>query len=268
MTWLNKFRLQKTLKIKGYLLRKSLQYFVVLFLFLTSACNLPIKSLPNITDKTKTIAPVILETQEKPTLILETASPQLVPTATNPFQYDPSRFVPYTAQSGDTLNVIAAHFGVTPDQIVSSRPILPHGLLPNNQILIIPKGFDQAPYPRFLLPDSEIVNSPCGQNLNIQKFVNNSNGTLKTYAQDVDSHPLSGAEIVKLVSENTSVNPKFLLAFIEFRSHWVLSNPPKPDLTHPLGLNIPNNEGLYNELSIYAQLLNIGYYAWRQGKMT
>jgi hypothetical protein len=39
-------------------------------------------------------------------------------------------------------------------------------------------------------------------------------------------------------------------------------------LTHPLGLYIPNVEGLYDELSTYAQLLNIGYYGWRLGKMT
>ena len=249
-------------------MRKSNQYFIVLVFFLTSACNLPIKSLPSIPDQTKTVAPAILETQEKPTLILQTPSPQLVPTATNPLEYDPSRFVAYTVQSGDTLNVVAAHFSVVPDEILSSRPLSAQGLLPNNITLIIPKLPEQAPFPRFLLPDSEIVNSPCGQRLNIQKFVNDANGRLSTYTQQVDSRILSGAEIVKLVSDNTSVNPHFLLAFIEFRSQWVLGNPPAPDLTHPLGLNIPNNEGLFNELSIYAQLLNIGYYAWRQGKMT
>jgi LysM repeat protein len=249
-------------------LRKKIQYFIVLILFLTSACNLPYKYLPRIPDQTKTAAPVILETHEKPTLTLQTPSPQLIPTATNPIVYDPSRFVSYTVQSGDTLSVVAAHFGVIPDQILSPLPIPTQGLLPNNQTLIIPKLPEQAPSPQFLLPDSEIVNSPCGQRLNIQNFVNDASGLLSTYTQQVDSRMLSGAEIVKLVSDNSSVNSHFLLAFIEFRSHWVLGNPSAPDLTHPLGLNIPNNEGLFNELTIYTQLLNIGYYAWRQGKMT
>jgi hypothetical protein len=71
-----------------------------------------------------------------------------------------------------------------------------------------------------------------------------------------------------LVSEDTSVNPHFLLAFIEFRSQWVLGNPAAPDLTYPLGLNTPNYEGLFLELSLSAQLLNYGYYTWRQGLMT
>jgi hypothetical protein len=74
--------------------------------------------------------------------------------------------------------------------------------------------------------------------------------------------------VVKLVAENTSINPRFLLAFIEFRSQWVLGNPAEPNWTHPLGLDIPDQEGLYKELTIYAQLVNIGYYAWRQGTMT
>jgi LasA protease len=256
------------MNLKGYRLRKSIQYSLVLILFLVSACNLPRKSLPGIADKTKTIAPVILKTQQNPTIVLQTPDPQLVPTASNPLGYDPSRFDSYTVQSGDTLNVVAAHFGAVPGEILSSQPIPSQGLLPNHQTLVIPKLTDQAPFSRFLLPDSEIVNSPCGSSFDIQKFVNEANGRLSTYTQVVDSRNLSGAEVVKLVSENTSTNPHFLLAFIEFRSHWVLGNPPAPDLAHPLGLNILNNEGLFNELSIYTQLLNIGYYAWRQGKMT
>ncbi len=222
-------------------------------------------SLPRLTE---TVTPAIIETQVKPTLIPQAPTPRLVPTSTIPLEYDPSTFVSYTVQSGDTLTVVASHFGVDPGQILSSQPIPSQGLLANNQILIIPKVPDHDPSPRFLLPDSEIVNSPCGQSFNIQKYVNDANGWLSKYSQDVDSHPLAGAEVVKLVSDNASVNPHFILAFIEIRSHWVLSNPSEPDLAHPLGLNIPNNEGLFNELSIYTQLLNIGYYAWRQGKMT
>lgn len=211
---------------------------------------------------------MIFETQEKPTLILQTPSLQSVPTATHPLEYDPSRFVTYTVQSADTLAVVAAHFGVAPDEILFSRSLPTQGLLPYHQILVIPKLPENAPFPQFLLPDSEIVNSPCGRRFNIQNFVNTANGKLSTYTQVVDSLLLSGTEIIKLVSENTSVNPHFLLAFVEYRSQWVLGNPAAPDLTHPLGLNIPNNEGLFLELSTYAQLLNIGYYAWRQGKMT
>lgn len=204
--------------------------------------------------------------QTPTTQLLGTTNPSPLPTFTA--EYDSSKHVLYQVQSGDTLRVVAAHFGVNPDEIMSSQPLPPHGLLPNHQTLIIPRLVEQSLAPRFLLPDSEVVNSPCGRNFNVQKYVDESNGKLRTYSQEVNSRLLSGAEIVRLVSDNTSINPRFLLAFIELRSQWVLSNPLTTNLAHPLGLDIPNIEGLYNELTSYSQLVNIGYYAWRQGEMT
>ncbi|MRR29913.1 hypothetical protein EG834_06250, partial [bacterium] len=62
-------------------------------------------------------------------------------------------------------------------------------------------------------------------------------------------------------------NPRLLLAFIEFRSHWFTQEPETPNLTFPLGLNTPHYEGLYLELSLAAKMLNTGYYAWRQGQL-
>ena len=251
-------------------MRKSILYLLGLIFFLASACNLPVRSLPSVLDQTKTPEPVIFETQEqkKPPLIHQTPIAQPVPIATRPLKYDPARYVAYPVQSGETLNGVAAHFSVAPAEILSSRPLPPQGLLAVNQTLVIPKLTEQAPFPQKLLPDAEIVNSPCGRSFNIPEYVNAARGLLSTYTQEVDSRLMSGAEIIKLVSENASVNPHFLLAFIEFRSHWVTGSPPKPNLTYPLGFNIPNNEGLYLELSISANLLNIGYYAWREGKMT
>lgn len=249
-------------------MRKSIQYPLILVLLLTSACNLPSKSTPGIFTQTQSVTPQIFITQEKPAPVPPAPTSQELPTPTPALVYDPARFVSYHVQSGDTLTVIAAHFGVTPAEILSSRPLPAQSLLPNDLTLVVPKTSAQAPYPQFLLPDSEIVNSPCGRSFDIQKYIQAVHGKLSSYTQIVNSRSLSGAEIVKLVADETSVNPHFLLAWIEFRSQWVLSNPPAPDLIHPLGLNIPNNEGLYNELSTYAQLLDIGYYAWRQGKMT
>jgi LasA protease len=249
-------------------LRKFIQYSLMLALFLVSACNYPRKSLPVIPEITQTAFSPILVTEKAPTSIPQVPSPQLAATATNSFKYDPSAYISYSAQSGDTLDSIAAHFSVTPGEILSSQPLPVKGLLPNYLALAIPKPAEPAPYQQFLLPDSEIVNSPCGRSLDIQKYVDGAGGELSAYSQVVDGKTLSGAEVVKLVAENTSTNPRFLLAFIEYRSQWVLGNPPTPDLAHPLGLNIPNNVGLFNELSVYAQLLDTGYYAWRQGTMT
>jgi LysM repeat protein len=193
---------------------------------------------------------------------------QQVPHPNNPLDYDSSRFVQYSAQSGDTLNVVAAHFSVTPDEILSSQPIPGQGLLPNGQVLVIPRLPENPPFTQFLLSDIEVVNSPCGREFNIQEFINSTNGRLSTFSQKVDTLVLSGADVIKLASDNTSVNPQVLLAFIEFRSHWVLDNPEAPDMNYPLGMYVSNNEGLFKEIALAAKLINMGYYGWREGTIT
>ncbi len=249
-------------------MRQLIRLSLLLALFLTSACNYPSKSMKGSVDATPTVAPHVVRTQPQPSPIPQNPTPQIAPTATSFPEYDPSRFISYPVQSGDTLNVVAAHFGVPPGEILASLPLPAQGLLPNDLTLEIPRPIDPVPEPRLLLPDREIVNSPCGRAFDLQQYIDNAAGRLSTYTQDVDSRILSGAEVVKLVADNTSVNPHFLLAFIEFRSGWVLSNPPDANLAHPLGLNIQNNLGLFNELTIYAQLLDMGYYGWRQGTLS
>ena len=135
-------------------------------------------------------------------------------------------------------------------------------------MLILPIPAQAAPYTQFLLPDSEIVNSPCGTQFNLQDYVRSAGGKLSTYSQYLNQQTLSGADIVRLVEDELSANPHFLLAFIEFRSQWVLGSRNAPDQTFPLELNISGLEGLYNELQTAAKLLNMGYYGWRGATMS
>ncbi len=251
-------------------MRQLIRLALLLTLFLVSACNYPTRSKTGTASAgvTQTVAAPVVSTPEKPDPTIQTPSPQATPTANGLPDYDPSAYLSYSVLPGDTLDVVAAHFGASPGDILSSQPLPAQGLLPNDLVLGIPRPSEPVPAPRFILPDSEIINSPCGRAFDLQKFVGDSTGKLSAYTQLVDSATLSGAEVVRLVAENTSVNPRFLLAFIEYRSHWVLENPAGADLAHPLGLNIPNSVGLFNELTIYAGLLNMGYYSWRQGTMT
>jgi murein DD-endopeptidase MepM/ murein hydrolase activator NlpD len=163
--------------------------------------------------------------------------------------------------------VVAAHFGTSPDQISAAQPLPARGLLAPGLVLIVPIPADPGLDSRALLPDSEVVNSACGRNFKTQAFVAQAAGELNAHAEVVNNQRLSGVEIVQKVAESESLNPRLLLAFIEYRSQWVLSRPAAPNRADPLGLNIPGTEGLYQELSVYAQLLNIGYYGWREGRL-
>jgi hypothetical protein len=78
-----------------------------------------------------------------------------------------------------------------------------------------------------------------------------------------------GAEIVERVARDTSINPQLLLAFLQFRSGWVLGQPIDPGQEdYPIGFYVPDYHGLYKELSLTAKELNIGYYGWRAGTFT
>ncbi len=243
------------------------RFILLMVLLLTlTACNLPVKVLwytPN-----PTLDPAIFEQQHTPQFSQQTPEAPSVPTSQALFPYDPNVSVSYIAQSGDTLAVVAKHFGVSPDQISSPNNLPQTGLLPPGQQLIIPRPQEAAPYVDILMPDSAVINSPCSSEFGTEAFITQSAGYLSRYTQTVDDRSLTGAQIVELVAENTSVNPMFLLAFIEFRSHWVTSTPAALDLVHPLALNTPRYEGLYLELSLTAKLLNTGYYAWRQGQIS
>jgi murein DD-endopeptidase MepM/ murein hydrolase activator NlpD len=60
------------------------------------------------------------------------------------------------------------------------------------------------------------------------------------------------------------VNPRLLLAVLEFQSRWVSEPNPRTDtLTYPLGWRDPYRKGLYLQLTWAANNLNRGYYLWR-----
>jgi LasA protease len=136
---------------------------------------------------------------------------------------------------------------------------------PTEQKLPIPvdPAFGQS-----LLPDSEVIYSPSVADFDVRAFIDGAGGYLGSYAEWIDNDWYSGAGIIERVAIVNSVNPRLLLALLEFRSNWVYSQQPDPlTLKNPLRLFVPEQEGLYQELSIVAKLLNVGYYSWRSGEL-
>jgi len=120
-----------------------------------------------------------------------------------------------------------------------------------------------------LFPDSEIIYSPTSIDFDVQAYVANSGGYLSTYQETLRGKWLSGADDIIRVAQENSINPRLLLALLEYRAHWV-TDPSEStgDPLHPLGFNAPNVQGLYAELILAAKELNTAYYGWRAGSLT
>ena len=90
--------------------------------------------------------------------------------------------------------------------------------------------------------------------------------TCPGYSEEVEDQVRSGAEIVELVAQRYSVNPRLLLAVLEYQSAWLrASNPEASTRDYPMGFVRLQREGLFSQLSLAADLLNKGYYLWRAG---
>ncbi len=182
--------------------------------------------------------------------------------------FDPNYFY-YQTLSGDTLPSLALRFAVHESQISANQALPGRAYLPSGLILTIPRAIPASAYPDALLPDSEVIFSPTTVEFSISDYVQNAPGFLATYQEIVDGITSNSAQIVQRVAQETSTNPRFLLAMLEYRSGWVRGQPPTgQDLRFPLLLNVPGYQGLYKELSVVGKLLNIGYYGWRSGDLT
>ena len=262
--------------------------FALTFLFASQSCNYPGRAQTSSgisqdqlrqtlsaqsTLRIQTLTPQLVGTQSSPPtqsndLPTLTGNPVPGQLIQNSPQDDTDTSYTYYAQSGDTLPTLLKRFQVTAEQISSSEPIPAQALIPSGQKLLIANHLGDLTYPGALLPDSEAINSPTAAGFNIDEFVQKAGGYLSTYSENVYGEELSGSQIVQRVASEASVSPRLLLAVLEYRSHWVLGNPPaNADIGHPIGFRVPGNIGLYPELVLTGTHLNIGYYGWRLGNV-
>lgn len=177
----------------------------------------------------------------------------------------------YDSQAGDTLPVVAIRFGVEPGEIASSLDPLPvEALLPPHTLLIIPNKLANTTSPQKILPDSELVYSPSAVDFDIDAYVNQAGGYLSTYREWLGSTQwTSGAQIIQRIATENSINPRLLLALLEYQSGWVYGQPEDfADRDYPLGNIELSRKGLYKQLTWAVNHLSVGFYGWREGLLT
>lgn len=169
----------------------------------------------------------------------------------------------YVVQAGDTLGDIAQRYGISLQDLMTANNITDPNALSIGMVLSVP-----APNPGEtglslkIIPDSELVYGPASIYFDINEFIQGQNGYLANYTQDVNGTILTGTEIIQIIAENYSINPRLLLALLEYQSGWV-TNPAPINTSFPMGLADENRYGLYRQLAWTADTLNRGYYLWK-----
>ena len=219
-------------------------------------------------EPTPTNVLLLLSTTQAPTI---PPSPTATSTITAVTPGTPRPMIYYSSQSGDSLKAVALHFGVQISDISSSVSLPTTGLLNPNTLLIIPNRLSQTPTTpsRQIIPDCEVVYSPCAQNFDIEGYINSAGGKLSTFHEPRGNGNITGAEGVQELAFNSSISPRVLLALIQYYTGWVQGQPkPGVDNTFPLGYHDPLYPGLYQQLRLIIRELLAGYYGWRDGTLT
>ncbi len=262
------------------------RFFILLLALSLAGCSFYQKTPPifvppiGFTPTTKIILP---EATEVPTLEpTPTTDPSDNPT---PTAYIPptETFVPtpeaqqepivYHAQAGDTLAVVATHFGVGKDQIQSNVDLPVNSFINPGTLLVIPQVLINTTSDSHLLPDSEFVYSRAITDSDfpedVVQFVQAAGGYLSEEREYEHSNLTSGGEIVRNIAKNNSINPYLLLAMLEYQSNWVFGQPQNlAQLKYPMGYVNYDDDGLVRQLRWAVNQLSIGYYGWREGRLT
>jgi LasA protease len=193
-------------------------------------------------------------------------SPLLAPTPDLPHGIPTPVTIPgnYVVQSGDTVGIIAQKFGLRPESIVYENTLVNPNYLEVGQVLKLPGNTASGVGPSFkIIPDSELIYGPYTIIFDVSAFIQGKGGYLANYMEEVDDQTLTGAQIVERVSKEYSVNPKLLLALLDYQSGWASNPSPDPGtFTYPLGF-MEGHPGLYKQLAWAANMLNFGFYGWQ-----
>src|SRR3990170_3406364 len=229
--------------------------------------TLPLDETPGVPTPVTTPEPAVLATtlaaqDNPPTLVVETPDP-------TPSDATPLPPILYYTQAGDTLPAVAVRFGVTQEEITSNEVFDTSGFLPAGKLLIIPNRLEATGPADAVLPDSEVVYSPSALDFDIEAYVQAAGGYMAGYREYLGDGWNTGAQVSQKVAIENSINPRLLLALVEFQAGWVYGQPQSLAVTdYPMGFINKDKKGLYKQMSWAVQQLSIGYYGWRQGLYT
>jgi murein DD-endopeptidase MepM/ murein hydrolase activator NlpD len=177
----------------------------------------------------------------------------------------------YYAQSGDTVAGIAARFGLDASEVHSDGAVPQSGLVLPGTLLIMPNRLAEPTSPGHqLIPDSEVVFSRTAADFDIEGYIEAAGGRLSTHREYLGSTGWNtGADEFRRLAFENSINPRLLLALLEYESRWVRAD--AMDALHrdyPMGYVNLYYKGLFGQMLWAVNQLSVGYYGWRTGTIT
>ncbi len=121
-----------------------------------------------------------------------------------------------------------------------------------------------------LFPDAELLYSPTSMDFDTAQYLQEMGGFLHNFRQYLMiTGWTSAADIIDRIAWENSINPRLLVALLEYQSRSVLGQPPDPEnFAVALGAVDYYRKDLYGQLTWAVRALSDGFYGWQAGKLT
>lgn len=185
---------------------------------------------------------------------------------------------------GETITMISSAYQVPKKTLISENEIKDADLISVGQKLIIPAQIpDFQDAGQRLLPDGRLLYGPDSVGFEITDFLTDyAGGYLANYleptptpvpdgkAQDADPFiPRSGPEILLQTAIQNSIDPRVLIALMEFQTQSVRGSKPNGNQKNSAIVHKGTYyEPLARQLAWTADALNYGYYNWKMNRIS
>lgn len=203
-----------------------------------------------------------------------TADPPRFNTQAQPFT---STDAEYVIQPGDTLSAVASRYGLTVDILLQINAIADPNTLFVGQVIQLPDvPVERTPLVK-MISDNRFVRGPGSTDFDVAAFIQEQAGYIRVATDEVITRLadgrerrdiLSASDVIQRVSLEFSVDPRLLMALLEYRAGWLTqAQLPGELISFPLiseeaSGNI-DRAGLYKQLAWASNMLNYGYYGWK-----
>lgn len=195
-----------------------------------------------------------------------------------------SEEVSYSIVSGDTISALANRYQVPVSAIVERNQLKDPETIQVGQSLIIPAiEPEKLEIADLIVPDHEIIYGPSAfepenflsaypRNI-LSGYIEPTPTPIPTSDGDSEAVPTpvftprGGLEILKEVALENSINPRVLMALMEYQTQTIRNEKPKNLLNESYIGSLGWRTSLDHQLSWTANTLNYGYYQWKNNRL-